>query len=141
MPSGGCASLLKAKVVQFVRNENPTLWKTYVRRKADIPERHRGHNTSVTPLNPGIVGGHECLDAPTNEWYLFHGTSEDVAEIIAQNGFDERLANMGGLYGAGVYFAEEACKSHQYTRPNAAGTAARGSKYCSSNIGRGSEPA
>jgi hypothetical protein len=34
--------------------------------------------------------------------------------IACRHGFDERMANMGGLYGAGTYFAENSCKSNQY---------------------------
>jgi hypothetical protein len=37
-------------------------------------------------------------------------------------GFDERVANLKGLYGGGSYFADAACKSNQYaTKPNANG--------------------
>ena len=44
-----------------------------------------------------------------------HGTSEWVIrDIIARTGFDERVANLRGLYGGGVYFACESCKSAQY---------------------------
>ena len=38
-----------------------------------------------------------------------------TAPIIAQTGFDERVSSMSGLYGAGTYFAEDACKSNQYS--------------------------
>lgn len=34
-----------------------------------------------------------------------------------KDGFDERVASEGGLYGPGCYFAEKACKSHAYTKP------------------------
>jgi hypothetical protein len=50
-----------------------------------------------------------------NEFYLFHGTSAEKAGIIAQYGFDERMAHLNGLYGAGSYFAINVCKSHQYS--------------------------
>ena len=44
-----------------------------------------------------------------------HGTSDFVIrDIIARTGFDERVANLRGLYGGGVYFACESCKSAQY---------------------------
>jgi hypothetical protein len=55
------------------------------------------------------------LDASLNEVHLFHGTPPDIATLISRHGFDERVANMGGLYGAGTYFAENSCKSMQYT--------------------------
>ena len=33
---------------------------------------------------------------------------------IVQNGFDERHAYIGGMFGAGIYFAEHSSKSNQY---------------------------
>jgi hypothetical protein len=36
--------------------------------------------------------------------------------VIAEHGFDERMAALTGLYGAGSYFASSACKSHQYSQ-------------------------
>ncbi len=40
-----------------------------------------------------------------NEFYLFHGTSSEMAEVICKHGFDERMAQLTGLYGDGSYFA------------------------------------
>ena len=51
------------------------------------------------------------LDADLNEFYLFHGTSPETAGIIAEHGFDERVAQLSGLYGAGNYFAINACRA------------------------------
>merc|ERR1712224_1071677 len=48
-------------------------------------------------------------------FFLWHGTAAVSAEKCAKQGLDERLA-ASGLYGAGIYFAEQSCKSHQYTR-------------------------
>ena len=50
-----------------------------------------------------------------NEVYLFHGTSSTSVRFICEHGFDERVANLNGLYGAGSYFASNSCKSHQYS--------------------------
>ena len=45
-----------------------------------------------------------------------------MADIIATGGFDERVASLGGLYGAGSYFADTFCKANQYaTQTNAQG--------------------
>eukprot|EP00759_Apiculatamorpha_spiralis_P010308 PhF_6_TR17085/c0_g1_i1/m.26228 len=54
------------------------------------------------------------LDASANEVYLWHGTRAEVADIIIQNGFDERVANLRGFFGAAIYFAENSSKSDQY---------------------------
>ena len=55
------------------------------------------------------------MSTDINEFYLFHGTSSKSAQIICEHGFDERVANLSGLYGAGSYFAINACKSWQYS--------------------------
>ena len=61
------------------------------------------------------------LDKDVREHYLFHGTSADTAKRIANDGFEERVARLGGLYGAGAYFAEQSNKSDQYTKADADG--------------------
>lgn len=35
-------------------------------------------------------------------------------ETIAKAGMDERVCNLNGMLGAGLYFAEDSCKSGQY---------------------------
>ncbi|CAG5131329.1 unnamed protein product [Candidula unifasciata] len=50
-----------------------------------------------------------------NEIYLFHGTSEDSANQIIEEGFDTGITNPRNLYGRGIYFAEEFTKADQYT--------------------------
>jgi len=55
------------------------------------------------------------MSTDINEFYLFHGTSSKSAHFICEHGFDERVADLNGLYGAGSYFAINACKSHQYS--------------------------
>jgi hypothetical protein len=55
------------------------------------------------------------MDYSLNERLVFHGTSPDIVDQIAQCGFDERLANLSGLYGAGIYFSEKSCKAFRYS--------------------------
>jgi hypothetical protein len=54
------------------------------------------------------------LSPALNEVHLYHGSSAEVVDIIVHHGFDERVAQMSGLYGAGVYFANQSCKASQY---------------------------
>jgi len=71
------------------------------------------------------------LDASKNERLLFHGSpgrgarspdgtvlfeSEEYSPVYAikHGGFDERLGNVKGMYGAGTYFADMASKADQY---------------------------
>ena len=56
------------------------------------------------------------------EVFLFHGTKADLKDVIAHSGFDERVANLAGLFGAGVYFAENSSKSDEYCTPDKTGS-------------------
>lgn len=42
---------------------------------------------------------------------MLHGTTVDKIDMIAQYGFDQRMARESGLYGQGVYFTDQSCKS------------------------------
>ena len=69
-------------------------------------------NKTKQPDNPPFP----ALDQDINELFLFHGTpTGDTGRTIAEEGFDERVASLGGLYGAGSYFTDCSCKSNQYT--------------------------
>ncbi len=55
-----------------------------------------------------------------NERMLFHGSP--FINAIVQKGFDERHAYFGGMFGAGIYFAEHSSKSNQYVYGIGGGT-------------------
>ena len=116
----GCSghpSLANATVTKVFRNENTILWNLFGNKRAEMRQRSRGQ--AITAIQ---IPDHEVLDASLNEVYLFHGTTPDIATLISRHGFDERVASMNGLYGAGTYFAENSCKSMQYTQsPNSNG--------------------
>lgn len=46
-----------------------------------------------------------CLYTPLGSPFIHY---------IIHNGFDERHAYIGGMFGAGIYFAEHSSKSNQY---------------------------
>ncbi|KAL8437167.1 hypothetical protein ACSSS7_001146 [Eimeria intestinalis] len=54
-----------------------------------------------------------------NEYFLFHGCTEERAALIALSGFDFRRGgeNGGKLFGVGTYFAPNASKADVYARP------------------------
>jgi hypothetical protein len=52
--------------------------------------------------------------AELNEFGLWYGTKPETAEILSTSGFDERVAQLRGLYSAGSYFAGTMCKANQY---------------------------
>jgi hypothetical protein len=122
----GCAhghSLQNFHVTRLERVENLTLWLNYQRQKTALRERMRHHDHSPEQLRTNLlVVGERVLDAEINEFGLWHGTKPEIADILGTSGFDERVASMGGLYGAGSYFADAMCKSNQYsTKVNAEG--------------------
>ena len=114
----GAAS--RATVVSVERIENESLWHMYQTRRSIVQKRLAGRNNAVPKLSskmrwqPTDMPSTQELSADVNELYLFHGTSATTAGIIAEHGFDERVASLNGLYGAGSYFAINGCKSHQY---------------------------
>uniref|UniRef100_A0A671KRW8 Poly [ADP-ribose] polymerase n=1 Tax=Sinocyclocheilus anshuiensis TaxID=1608454 RepID=A0A671KRW8_9TELE len=55
-----------------------------------------------------------------NERMLFHGSP--FVNAIIHKGFDERHAYIGGMFGAGIYFAENPSKSNQYVYGIGGGT-------------------
>jgi len=90
-------------------------------------DAHHAFNVRTLPLEPParvldrsdvhttVLDNDRLIDTKLlNETFLYHGTTEEVADVIAHHGFDERVASLAGMYGAGVYFADQACKSAQY---------------------------
>ncbi|EKX36295.1 hypothetical protein GUITHDRAFT_155278 [Guillardia theta CCMP2712] len=60
-------------------------------------------------------------DTESNEVFLFHGTKAHSVDCIIDGGLDERVGNLGGSFGAGIYFAENSSKSAGFCSPNAQG--------------------
>mmetsp|Transcript_43244 Transcript_43244/g.60685 ORF Transcript_43244/g.60685 Transcript_43244/m.60685 type:complete len:145 (+) Transcript_43244:482-916(+) len=54
------------------------------------------------------------LDRDIREVMLLHGTSSRVAPLVYREGFDCRVASLGGKYGSGIYFADDIRKSDKY---------------------------
>jgi hypothetical protein len=82
--------------------------------KKTYAAQHIQSLSTATKWQPAIPSKAE-LSTDINEFNLFHGTGSRSAQIICAHGFDERVANLNGLYGAGSYFAINSCKSHQYS--------------------------
>ena len=98
--------------------QNPHLWTSYkVKQRAmgeyDLAAEEGSQHLQQNPLKTTL------LDRSTNEYYLFHGcghmmTGCDVIEIIQDTGFNNRLSNISGMFGGGLYFADLSSKSNQY---------------------------
>ncbi|XP_076060253.1 tankyrase isoform X2 [Oratosquilla oratoria] len=89
----------KYNVVKIQKVRNRRLWDRYSHRREEIGEENNGQS---------------------NERMLFHGSP--FISAIVQKGFDERHAYIGGMFGAGIYFAEHSSKSNQYVYGIGGGT-------------------
>jgi len=78
-------------IVRIQKIQNRKLWDRYMHRRTEIADENGG---------------------AFNEKMLFHGSP--FLNAIIQKGFDERHAYIGGMFGAGIYFAEHSSKSNQY---------------------------
>lgn len=90
---------VRYNVIKIQKVRNRKLLERYCHRRKEVAEEN--HNQS-------------------NERMLFHGSP--FINAIVQKGFDERHAYIGGMFGAGIYFAENSSKSNQYVYGICGGT-------------------
>ncbi|KAL1122657.1 hypothetical protein AAG570_002984 [Ranatra chinensis] len=95
--SGGVFT--RYNIIRIQKVQNRRLWEKYSHRRNEVAEEN----------------GNSC-----NERMLFHGSP--FINAIVQKGFDERHAYIGGMFGAGIYFAEHSSKSNQYVYGIGGGT-------------------
>ncbi|XP_050293322.1 poly [ADP-ribose] polymerase tankyrase [Anthonomus grandis grandis] len=86
-------------IVRIQKVQNRKLWERYNHRRQEVAEENSNQS---------------------NERMLFHGSP--FINAIVQKGFDERHAYIGGMFGAGIYFAEHSSKSNQYVYGIGGGT-------------------
>jgi len=70
-----------------------------------------------TLFDAHVTGGrllNDSLVREINEYFLFHGTKQNMLKSIENNGLDARVSN-DSMFGNGVYFAESSTKADQYT--------------------------
>jgi len=104
------------KVKKVVRIQNEELWRTYQFEKSRLESKY-DYKMSDRPCTKYLAEfpiATPSLDPAVNEYYLFHGTRWEVIDIVKKQGFDERVSAVTGMFGAGIYFAENASKSNQY---------------------------
>ncbi|XP_047128184.1 poly [ADP-ribose] polymerase tankyrase-2 isoform X1 [Hydra vulgaris] len=87
--AGGIFSRYSSLKIERVINKK--LWDKYYYQRKQVADANHNH---------------------PNERMLFHGSP--FVNAIVQKGFDERHAYIGGMFGAGIYFAEHSSKSNQY---------------------------
>jgi hypothetical protein len=106
------------KILSVSRLENPNLWKLYSLQRHCISEEIAFSQFDKTKLNYGsrTDWSETFLDNRSNEVFLFHGTKPECVDSIVNMGFDERVFNPTGLFGAGIYFADSVDKSYKYCK-------------------------
>eukprot|EP00438_Fugacium_kawagutii_P035779 Skav230487 [mRNA] locus=scaffold1445:387101:391292:- [translate_table: standard] len=107
----GCIEAKDLKVLSVEQIHNVKLWKHYTFRKEEIKRENAtaGLGAIIESELPPLDWIR--LDKDVNEVLLLHGTTSDKIDLIAQEGFDARMARETGLYGQGVYFTDQSCKS------------------------------
>uniref|UniRef100_A0A3P9DUZ6 Poly [ADP-ribose] polymerase n=1 Tax=Maylandia zebra TaxID=106582 RepID=A0A3P9DUZ6_9CICH len=95
--AGGVFNRYNLVKIQKVCNKK--LWERYSHRRKEVSEENHNHS---------------------NERMLFHGSP--FVNAIIHKGFDERHAYIGGMFSAGIYFAENSSKSNQYVYGIGGGT-------------------
>jgi len=119
------------RVRHVFRNENCLNWREYGCRRAELLTRlqeeeelrlqgpRRLLQTKSTAAWKEIAGVKaNAIEEQCNEWYVFHGTSPEVAQLICNTDFKVHTAgsNTGTLYGRGLYFAESITKADEYAQ-------------------------
>lgn len=119
----------KIRVTKISRIENDKLWISYETSKMLMSKA----TTAISPtpktfITSGAGSAAEIAADPLKAWltsasnlrrdlnemFGWHGTSKDVASIICEQGMDERVGSLNGLFGSGCYFAENLEKSLGY---------------------------
>ncbi|XP_067340393.1 poly [ADP-ribose] polymerase tankyrase-1 isoform X1 [Channa argus] len=95
--AGGVFS--RYNIIKIQKVVNKKLRERYSHRQKEISDENHNHH---------------------NERMLFHGSP--FINAIIHKGFDERHAYIGGMFGAGIYFAENSSKSNQYVYGIGGGT-------------------
>ncbi|EFA76853.1 polyADP-ribose polymerase [Heterostelium album PN500] len=106
------------KVSRVVRIQNPIVWMRYHHRRQKILDDNGGKCKPVPLVITDIPNGPE-VERLANEIYLFHGLNVSSIPGIAKFGFDPRFCSLEGMFGAGLYFAENSSKSNQYCHAGA----------------------
>eukprot|EP01124_Arcella_intermedia_P009621 TRINITY_DN16290_c0_g2_i1.p1 TRINITY_DN16290_c0_g2~~TRINITY_DN16290_c0_g2_i1.p1 ORF type:complete len:514 (-),score=124.84 TRINITY_DN16290_c0_g2_i1:105-1559(-) len=105
------------KIIKLCYLKNVNLWTEYQNSKQKLFPISADFQ-KVQKASPLLL---PLLDTKTTEAYLFHGSSHEVIDKILIHGFLTRFTYeivsgsvYDGMFGHGVYFAEQSSKSNQY---------------------------
>lgn len=101
------------------RVENPLLWSKYQLEREAIRANLPRSGASLTKVDcfSRSLWKQLQIQAGANEVLMWHGTKAGLWDVITKQGLDERLAS-NGLFGHGIYFAENSSKSDEYIVPD-----------------------
>lgn len=110
------------RVTKVERIENAQLWRKYGHERREIRPAVKDRLCTVsTHRQASNEWLHSLeLEAARGEVLLFSGApsgqsgNPDVISAVWREGFDERVASLGGMFGVGVYFAERCSKADAY---------------------------
>jgi len=125
----GAFEIDAVRSVRVLCVENPMLWTQYCNKGKEMAARIAARGSQCAPVAPPVGERLVEIDLPArlrsrslnkslNEVFLWHGSSQACVNTIAQDGFDERVSNLGEMLGGGLYFAEDSCKAGQYSQQN-----------------------
>ena len=114
----------KLVIHKVERIENTQLWDVYANKKSNFERRliydlnNNNNNHQLKRIKTVIerewMQRDYQINDKINEKYLWTGTKPENVPLIIQQGAEERVASLRGLFGAGIYLAEYASKSDQY---------------------------
>jgi cysteine-rich repeat protein len=121
--AAGPGSYTRLEVVRVEQVRSAELWEAHEFSASSMHKRL----TRAEVAAPKLVGvatdtcaAGLALETPlavaVNEHILFHGTTPNLVPIVAKTGFEPRVAQQG-MFGTGVYFAENSSKADEYARP------------------------
>ncbi|CAD8094847.1 unnamed protein product [Paramecium primaurelia] len=90
-------------IYEIYRIQNKSLWDNYIAEKNKLIEIHKQQGRVLSPIE--------------TERYLWHGVRQSHPQIIysgLKEAFDQTYSNVG-MWGAGIYFAENASYSRNYS--------------------------
>lgn len=86
-----------------------------------MQQRAKATPIKAIPGVDAIRAGIEAGRSNVNEYFMFHGASEEAVDVIKSCGLDPRMSSKGSMFGIGAYVAENASKSDFYAKADSAG--------------------
>jgi serine/threonine protein kinase len=111
------------RVTKVTRVENPAIMREYAFARGNLASKAGHKRGGVAVRREDVLTGEDNVlwrelghDAGGgNEVFLFHGSTFENVPVIVQQGFDERVSNLKGFFGAALYFAENSSKAAEFS--------------------------